>query len=147
MVVKGYDPAYSADELGRMGVEAVGDWRKAVSDADFVTLHCPRQPETENMMDASVLNEMKSDAFLINCARGGLVNETDLYTALTTGAIAGAALDVFDVEPAPADHPLLSLPNLIASPHSSAGSEQGMIRMGEATVQCVFDAVNAADLS
>jgi len=157
MKVKGYDPAYSADELGTMGVEAVADWRAAIGDADFVTLHCPRQADTENMIDATVLDAMKTDAFLINCARGGLVNEIDLHKALSTGVIAGAALDVFDVEPAPAEHPLLSLPNLIISPHSSAGSEQGMIRMGEATVQSVFDViddslpantiVNAADLA
>ncbi len=142
MKVKGYDPAYTADELGQMGVEAVSDWRAQLPEVDYLTLHCPRQADTENLVDSAVLNAMKPGAFVINCARGGLINEADLFTALSNQTIAGAALDVFDVEPAPADHPLLSLPNLIASPHSSAGSEQGMIRMGEATVRSVFDAID-----
>lgn len=142
MKVKGYDPAYTADELGKLGVEPVSDWRGELPNVDFLTLHCPRQADTENLVDASVLNAMKPSAFVINCARGGLVNESDLNDALSRNTIAGAALDVFDVEPAPADHPLLSQPNLIVSPHSSAASEQGMIRMGEATVRSIFDAMD-----
>ena len=85
--------------------------------SDVVTLHCPLTPETSGLVRRERLERMKSTAFLLNTARGGLVRETELAEALARGVIAGAALDVFGSEPPPADHPLLSVPNLIITPH------------------------------
>jgi glycerate dehydrogenase len=85
--------------------------------ADVVTLHCPLTPETSGLVRRERLERMRSTAFLLNTARGGLVREAELAQALARGVIAGAALDVLDSEPPPADHPLLSVPNLIITPH------------------------------
>jgi len=142
MRVLGFDPALDDDELRRRGVEPVSDWKAALGDVDWVTLHCPRDANTIGMIGEAELAAMRPDAFVINCARGGLIDEAALATALREGQIRGAALDVFDVEPAPVEHPLLALDSVMLSPHSSASSEQGMIRMGEATVQSVFDALD-----
>lgn len=95
-----------------------------LAQVDFLSLHCPLTTGTKDLIDAKALSRMKSSAFLINCARGGIVNEADLATALRQGQIAGAALDVLSVEPPPADHVLLAhdIPNLILTPHSAWGS-------------------------
>ncbi len=85
--------------------------------ADVVTLHCPLQPDTAGLVRADRLRRMKPSAFLVNTARGGLVREPDLARALREGWIAGAALDTLSTEPPPPDHPLLSGPNLIVTPH------------------------------
>lgn len=91
---------------------------------DFLTLHCPLTKQTRDLIDTPAFTAMKTSAFLINCARGGIVNEAALVTALTQGQIAGAAIDVLSIEPPPANHILLSgdVPNLIITPHSAWGS-------------------------
>lgn len=93
---------------------------------DAISLHCPLTPETDNLIDAAALQRMRNDAFLINTARGGLVDEQALVTALKEGWIAGAALDVLSTEPPPSDHPLLKaqLNNLIVTPHCAWTSRQ-----------------------
>ncbi len=99
-------------------------FRHLVENADVVSLHCPLTAETRNMIDREVMRAMKSTAFLINTARGGIVSESDLADALRAGDIAGAGIDVFSEEPPPADHPLLAddIPNLILTPHNAWGS-------------------------
>jgi len=87
------------------------------AEADIVTLHCPLTPETDQMVDRTLLSRMRRDAFLINASRGGLVNEHDLADALQSQQIAGAAVDVVSVEPMQADNPLLSAPNCLITPH------------------------------
>lgn len=87
--------------------------------ADFVVLTCPLTPETRGMIDARALHVMKSSAYLVNLARGGLIVDADLLEALRAGTIAGACLDAFEVEPLPADDPLWDAPNLLLSPHCS----------------------------
>ncbi|MGR3978370.1 2-hydroxyacid dehydrogenase [Acinetobacter sp. 1207_04] len=91
---------------------------------DFLSLHCPLTEETRDLIDSKAIEKMKPSAFLINCARGGIVNEHDLATALRTGKIAGAATDVFSVEPPKEGNVLLAnnIPNLIITPHSAWGS-------------------------
>ena len=91
-----------------------------LAEADIVSLHCPLTPETTNLIDAAAFRAMKRTAVLVNVARGGVVNETDLVAALKTGEIAGAAMDVFSVEPLPADSELLTLDNLVVTPHLAA---------------------------
>ncbi len=92
--------------------------------ADVLSLHCPLTPETRNLIDAKALRRMKRSAFLINTARGGIVDEPALATALRQGQIAAAAIDVLSTEPPPADHPLLArdIPNLIITPHTAWAS-------------------------
>jgi glyoxylate reductase len=102
--------------------------------ADFVSLHCPLTPETRHLIDAAALRRMKPTAFLINTARGGLVDEAALESALREGRIAGAALDVTAPEPLPADHPLLTAPNLIVLPHVGSATTTTRERMAEAAV-------------
>ena len=100
------------------------------SKADFVTLHMPTTPETRGMVNAKLLATMKKTAFLVNCARGEVMNEADLYDALKNNRIAGAAIDVFEVEPAKADNPLFTLDNIMVTPHNAALTAESMDRMG-----------------
>jgi len=90
--------------------------------SDIVSLHVPHTPETEGLIDREALHRMQPHAYLINTCRGGVVNEDDLVEALREGVIAGAGLDVFRYEPVPFDHPLLSLPNVLLTPHIGGGS-------------------------
>lgn len=92
--------------------------------SDYVTLHAPLSPLTEKIIDARAIAKMKKGAFLINTARGGLVDERALFAALRSGKLAGAASDVLSVEPPPANHPLLRAPNLILSPHVAWASRE-----------------------
>jgi phosphoglycerate dehydrogenase-like enzyme len=91
-----------------------------LAEADVVSLHCPLTPETANLIDAAALGAMKKTAVLVNVARGGVVNEADLVAALAARVIAGAAMDVYSVEPLPPDSALLTLDNLVVTPHLAA---------------------------
>lgn len=112
-------------------------FQEAVREADVVTLHCPLTDETRNLIDANVLKAMKPSAFIINTARGGIVNEDDLANALRDGDIAGAGMDVLTQEPPRAGNPLLApdIPNLIVTPHSAWGSRTARQRIVEQTVE------------
>lgn len=98
-------------------------------EADIISVHTPLNNDTRNLFDAEVFEMMKKTAFLINTARGGIVNENDLKHALSNGIIAGAALDVFEIEP-PADMELLQLENLICTPHTGGNSYEAVVAMG-----------------
>lgn len=107
--------------------------KELLPQVDFLSLHCPLTEQTQNLIGAAELQQMKPTAFLINCARGGLVNETALAQALKNGEIAGAASDVLTVEPPKQGNILLNedIPNLIITPHSAWGSVQARQRMLE----------------
>jgi D-3-phosphoglycerate dehydrogenase len=142
MRILGYDPALAAAEIAKLGVTAVSDWRAALPEADFVSLHVPRSPATEHMIGARELAAMKPSAYLINVARGGMVDEIALSEALASGTIAGAGIDVWESEPPPADHPLLRTDRVILSPHIAGLSENAAIRMSvtsAANVLAAFD--------
>ena len=100
-----------------------------LAESDFVSLHLPLLDSTKNMIDASVLEQMKTSAFLINTARGGLVDEQALYDVLHQGKIAGAGFDTFQQEP-PTGSPLLTLENFIATPHTASATLQTTLKMG-----------------
>ena len=102
--------------------------------SDFVTLHCPLTPETRGLIDAAALGRMKPTAYLVNTARGPVVNTEALTHALRAGEIAGAALDVTDPEPLPGDHPLLGAPNLLVLPHIASATHATREKMADMAV-------------
>ncbi len=126
--VLAYDPAVPAEDIERLGVQAATLDELATA-ADFVTVHVPLTPETTGLIDATFLRAMKPSSCVINTARGGIVDQGALAQALREGWIAGAALDVFDPERIPADHPLLSAPNLIVTPHVAFYSEESVLEL------------------
>jgi D-3-phosphoglycerate dehydrogenase / 2-oxoglutarate reductase len=123
MKVIGYDPYLPREVAERLGVEPV-ELDELLQRSDFVTLHTPLTADTRNFLDHAQFERMKPGARLINCARGGVVNEAALAAAIATGRLGGAALDVFEQEPLPAGHPLLGLETVIATPHLAASTEE-----------------------
>jgi len=116
MRVVAYDPYLSKNRAESLGVELCGDLDAAVIQADFITMHMPMTPETKHMINAERLAKLKKGVRIINCARGGLIDDNALAAALESGHVGGAALDVFEVEPPPADYPLLKAPNTVFTP-------------------------------
>ena len=143
MRVLAYDPYVSEDRMRSMNVERAGSLDEIFEHSDFVSLHVPRTPQTAGMVDARVLEKMKASAYLINVARGGIVDETALYNALKEGAIAGAALDVFEEEPA-TDSPLFSLANVVVTPHLGASTAEAQDRAGVTAAEQVASALRGA---
>jgi len=139
-----YDPYKSEAEIGAAGCTAVKDLNEAIERADFISIHCPKTPETLNMFNGDRIGRMKPTAYLVNTARGGIINEADLLVALTEKKIAGAGLDVLELEPPSEDNPLLKLDNIILAPHMAGVTKEAMERMGHAAaknVLSVFDGV------
>jgi D-3-phosphoglycerate dehydrogenase len=122
MKVLAYDPALAPGAAAPAGIEFVS-LDDLVSRADFVTLHIPFLPATKNLFGAATFAKMKKGAYLINCARGGVVDESALYESLKAGHLGGAALDVFEKEPTPM-LPLFELDNVLASPHVGASTKE-----------------------
>lgn len=110
--------------------------------ADVVSLHCPLTPATRHMIGTEQLRRMKPTAFLVNTARGGLIDEVALIEALRGGAIAGAGLDTFETEPPSVDHPLWTLPNLVATPHIAGASASAVRTMGVQAARHVIDVLH-----
>ncbi len=117
MPVLVYDPYVPAATIKAAGCEPVTDLDAALARADVVTIHCPKNPETIGMFNAARFARMKPGAFIINTARGGIIDEFALKDALASGKLAGAGIDVFDKEPPAADNPIYDLPNTIVSAH------------------------------
>ncbi len=135
MTVLVHDPYVAPAAIRAAGCEPVGDLDAAVARADFVTIHCPKTPETTGLFDAKRLARMKPSSYLVNTARGGIVDETALHAALAGGKLAGAGLDVFDREPAPRDNPLFKLPNIVLTPHAAGGTREAGDRSAIAAVR------------
>ena len=124
MEVLGFDPFVSAERAQQIQVQ-LSEINALFEKSDFVTLHLPRTSDTENLVDLNILSSMKPTARLVNCARGGIINESDLAQALNSGLIAGAALDVYAVEPLSEDSPLRSVDDrLILTPHLGASTSE-----------------------
>ncbi len=130
MRVVAYDPYLSKNRAESLGVELCEDLDAAIVQADYITMHMPLTPETKHMINAKRLASLKKSCRIINCARGGLIDDAALAEALTNGIIAGAALDVFEVEPPPADYALLKAPNTVFTPHLGASTEEAQENVG-----------------
>jgi D-3-phosphoglycerate dehydrogenase / 2-oxoglutarate reductase len=142
MNVQVYDPYKPAAEIKAAGCEPVTDLDAALAHADFVSVHCPKTPETVGMFNAARLKRMKPTAYLINTARGGIVEEAALYDALKSGKLAGAGLDVFEQEPPPLGHSLFELPNVIIAPHVAGVTREAVDRMSEQTARNILSALD-----
>src|SRR5207248_4713896 len=106
---------------------------------DFLTVHTPLTDETRDLIGAAQLARMRRGARVINCARGGIINEEALAEALRSGHLAGAAPDVFVQEPPPADHPLLKLPNVVLTPHLGASTAEAQASVAQEAAQLLID--------
>jgi D-3-phosphoglycerate dehydrogenase / 2-oxoglutarate reductase len=137
MNVIAYDPFLSEDTAKTMGVEKV-DIKDLFKRSDFITLHTPLTPETKYLINKKSLRIMKDGVRIINCARGGIINETDLYDAIVSGKVAGAALDVFEKEPTE-NNPLLSLDNVICTPHLGASTKEAQENVAVAVAEQIVD--------
>jgi D-3-phosphoglycerate dehydrogenase len=122
MKVVAYDPFLSEERAEKLGVQKV-ELDDLLARADFITLHVPKTEQTSNILNAEAIAKMKPGVRVINCARGGLVDEAALAEALKSGHVAGAAFDVFEVEPA-TDSPLFNLPNVVCTPHLGAATSE-----------------------
>jgi len=141
-----YDPYKPAADIKAAGCEPVTDLDAALPHADFVSIHCPKNPETIGMFNAARLGRMKPAAYLVNTARGGIVDEKALHQALVSKKLAGAGLDVFEQEPPPAGHPLLALPNVITAPHVAGVTREAVDRMSEQTALNILSALDGTPI-
>ena len=137
-----YDPYVEKEKVKISGAIPVDNISENLQKMDAVTLHCPKNDETTDLFTKQEFDLMKKSSFIINCARGGILNEEDLYEALTNKKIAGAGLDVFDVEPTPSSNPLFKLNNVILSPHIAGVTIESTVRMATETVQNVLDVLD-----
>jgi D-3-phosphoglycerate dehydrogenase len=138
MKVIAYDPFITEDKAKQLGIELVS-LEALLQRADFVSLHVPLLPETRNLIDTAALAKMKPTARLINCARGGIVDEAALRAALVEKRLAGAALDVFEHEPPPPDHPLLQLDSVICTPHLGAATAEAQVAVSVGIAEQIVD--------
>ena len=135
MKVAAYDPFLSKEQVEGYGAVYYENYEDLLKVSDVVSIHVPLTDETKNMISKKQLTEMKKTALIINCSRGGIINETDLAEALKAGEFAGAGTDVFCSEPPKTDDPLLNCPNLIVSPHSAAQTREAVIKMAQMCVK------------
>ncbi len=138
MTVIGYDPFLSPDRAAQLGIESMADLASLLPRCDYLTVHTPLTEETRDLIGAKELALMKKEARVLNCARGGIINEQALVEALKAGHLAGAALDVFVDEP-PGDHPLLKLPNVVTTPHLGASTTEAQESVALEAAQLMRD--------
>ena len=137
-----YDPYVENEKIKISGAIPVDNIIENLRKMDAITLHCPKNNETTDLFTEKEFDLMKKSSFIINCARGGILNEEDLYEALINKKIAGAGLDVFDVEPTPSSNPLFKLNDVILSPHIAGVTVESTVRMATETVQNVLDVLD-----
>lgn len=153
MKVIGYDPFLSKKDIDSIDIEYYEDYDELLRNSDIVSVHVPLSDDTRGMISQRQLKVMKGSALLINCSRGGIVDEADLINALKEGEVAGAGLDVFNTEPPLAEDPILKCPNLVISPHSAAQTREAVIKMAKMCIEGCLAILNGekwphvADLS
>lgn len=141
MNVLAYDPFINLDTVNALGIEAA-EIDSILERADFITLHLPKTPQTTNMFNKEAFAKMKKGMRIVNCARGGVINEADLIEAIGQGIVAGAALDVFENEPVQAGNPILAVPQIITTPHLGASTVEAQIGVAVDVAHGVIAALN-----
>jgi D-3-phosphoglycerate dehydrogenase / 2-oxoglutarate reductase len=138
MRVLAYDPYLTISRANALQVELV-ELDEIFARCDFITVHMPMSDETKGMINAAAFAKMKPGARVLNCARGGIIDEKDLYDAIKSGKLAGAALDVYETEPLPKDFPLRELPQIIMTPHLGASTEEAQENVGIEVAEAITD--------
>jgi D-3-phosphoglycerate dehydrogenase len=141
MDIIGYDPYVSKDKFPRE-VKAAKNLDEVLSYSDYISVHCPLTKETRNLIDEEEFKKMKKEAFIVNTARGGIINEISFIKALKHGWIAGAGLDTFSLEPPQKDNPLWEMSNIIVTPHIGGVTEESFNRIGVESVQHILSIIN-----
>ena len=139
MRLVGYDPFLSSERAQQLEVQLT-DLQHLYAEADFITVHTPLTAETKHLIGAKEIAQMKKGVRLINCARGGIIDEQALQQAITEGQVAGAAIDVFEEEP-PKDHPLMKLPQVVVTPHLGASTQEAQLNVAIEVAKQVADAL------
>jgi D-3-phosphoglycerate dehydrogenase len=138
MKVLGFDPFMSPDRAAQQGIETAAKLDDLIPRCDYITVHTPLTDETRGLIGAQRIARMRRGVRLINCARGGIIDESALESALRSGQVCGAALDVFDKEP-PGEHPLLKFPNIIATPHLGASTAEAQVEVAVEAARLMLD--------
>lgn len=146
MSVLAHDPYLTPERAGTLGLDLVG-LDEVLSGADVISLHVPLTEQTRHIIDADAIARMRPGAYLVNVSRGGVVDEEALASALVDGRLAGAALDVFEVEPLESSSPLLAAPNLVLTPHLGASTVEAQELVAVEVAIAVRDALLTGDLS
>jgi len=145
MRVIGYDPLAVPEEAEKLGIEVTDDLETIYKESDFISLHVPKNEKTLNMIDSAEIKMMKKKKRIVNCARGGIINEDALYDALKDGVIAGAGLDVFPEEP-PKNTRFAELANCLVTPHLGASTEEAQIEVAVEAAQILVDAIKGGPI-
>jgi D-3-phosphoglycerate dehydrogenase len=138
MTVLGYDPYASEEYAKNFNIKLV-ELAEIYTQADYITVHVPLNDSTRHMFNAKTLKKLKEGVRLINCARGGIIDEKALADAIKSGHVKGAAIDVFEEEPPAKDNPLLSLPNVIVTPHLAASTEEAQVKVAQELAETLRD--------
>ena len=139
MKVVAYDPFFTGDSALDGKVTMVGSLDEVFAQADYLTLHTVITDETKGLINSKTIGKMKDGVRIVNCARGGLINEADLAAALESGKVAAAAVDVYSAEPPGADNPLLKAPNIVLAPHLGASTEEAQLAVTVDAVDALLD--------
>lgn len=146
MRVSVYDPHVDAKQISSADCIAESNLDNALGKADFVSINCLKNSETTGLIGTAQFARMKPSAYIVNTARGGIIDEAALHSALTTNQIAGAGLDVIEQEPPAPDHPLLKLPNVILAPHMAGVTREALDRMAVAMVRNMLSVIDGAPI-
>ena len=141
-----FDPLIAPDQINNASVEGAKSFEQLLTRCDVITLHCPSTPQTRRMFNAEAFKKLKYGALLINVARGDLIESQALVSALQSGQLAGAALDVFDPEPIPTDHPIRKMPNVILSAHIASVSPSAAKTLRETAANLAVKAIRGENL-
>ncbi|MHC4552713.1 MAG: phosphoglycerate dehydrogenase [Planctomycetota bacterium] len=145
MNVIGYDPFAVPKEAAELGIDVTDELERIYKESDYISLHVPRNENTLNMISTEQLKMMKPACRIVNCARGGIINESDLYKALNDGVIAGAALDVFPKEP-PEDMGFQECPACLVTPHLGASTEEAQVEVAVEAAKILCDAIKGGPI-
>ena len=146
MDVIAYDPYLTAERAQELRIDLV-DLEEILTTADVISLHVPLTDDTRGLIDQSSLDKMKNEAIVVNASRGGVIDEAALGAALVDGSIAGAALDVYETEPIPADSSLRDAPNLILTPHLGASTKEAQIHVSREVAEAIVAVLAHGDMS